>query len=150
MRRSSCPEGKRPRAQIAEQVSVLFLLKLKFQRYQSWEKLPLCRENIWKLTPAQRSFRDWCSGGQETRSAWLPSGHYFEELQRTAARIGCRNSHLKSAPPGHCHMSDGAQTTRTFFFVEGTHVHWQAPADQFFFSKFNTHIMYTLNSEPKA
>ena len=27
-----------------------------------------------KLTAAQRSFRDWCSGGRETRSAWLPSG----------------------------------------------------------------------------
>ena len=44
--------------------------------------------------------------------------------------------------PGHCHMSDGAQTTRTFFFVEGTHVHWQATAEQFFFSKFNMHIMF--------
>ena len=52
-----------------------------------------------------------------------PVGHYSQELQRTTARIGCRNSHLKSAPPGQCHMSDGAQTTRTFFFVEGTHVH---------------------------
>ena len=71
-----------------------------------------------------------------------PVGHYSEELQRTTARIGCRNSHLKSAPPGHCHMSDGAQTTQTFFFVKGTHVHWQATAEQFFFSKFNMHIMF--------
>ena len=71
-----------------------------------------------------------------------PVGHYSEELQRTTARIGCRNSHLKSAPPGHCHISDGAQTTRTFFFVEGTHVHWQATAEQFFLSKFNIHIMF--------
>ena len=38
-----------------------------------------------KLTAAQRSFRDWCSG---------------------------------------------------------THVHWQATAEQFFFSKFNMHIMF--------
>ena len=51
--------------------------------------------------------------------------------------LGCRNSPLKHAPTGHCHTSDGAQTTRTFFFVEGTHVHWQATAEQFFFSKFN-------------
>ena len=54
------------------------------------------------------------------------------------------DSHLKSAPPGHCHMSDGAQTTRTFFFVEGTRVHWQATAEQFFFSQFNMHIMFIL------
>ena len=71
-----------------------------------------------------------------------PVGHYSEELQWTTARIGCRNSHLKSALPGHCHMSDGAQKTRTFLFVEGTHVHWQATAEQFFFSKFNMHIMF--------
>ena len=71
-------------------------------------------------------------------------GHHSEELQRTTARIGCRNSHLKSAPQGHCRMSDGAQTTRTFFFVEGTHVHWQATAEQFFFSKFNMHVLFIL------
>ena len=35
--------------------------------------LSLGRGNIWKLTATQRSFRDWCSGGQETRSAWLPT-----------------------------------------------------------------------------
>ena len=54
------------------------------------------------------------------------------------------DSHLKSAPPGHCHMSNGAhvQTTQAFFFVERTHVHWQATPEQFFFSKFNTHIMF--------
>ena len=57
-RRPLCPEGKRPRAserQITEQVSVLFLLKLKFRRYQSSEKLSLCRGNTWKLTAAQRA-----------------------------------------------------------------------------------------------
>ena len=70
-----------------------------------------------------------------------PVGHYSEELKRTTASIGCRNSHLKSAPPGHRHMSDGAQMTQTFFFVEGTHVQWQATAEQFFFSKFNMHTM---------
>ena len=41
---------------------------------QSSDKLSLGRGNTWKLMAAQRSFRDWCSGGQETRSAWLPSG----------------------------------------------------------------------------
>ena len=91
-----------------------------------------------KLTAAQRSIRD-CTGVQADErpgAHGYPVGHYSEELQRTTARIRCRNSHLKSAPPGHCHMSDGAQTTRTFFFVEGTHVHWQATAEQFFFRKF--------------
>ena len=39
-------------------------------------------------------------------------------------------------------MSDGAQTTRTFFFVEGTHLHWQATAEQFFFSKFINESTY--------
>ena len=76
-RRPLCPEGKKPRAserQITEQVGVLFHLKLKFRRYLSSEKLSLCRGTTLKLTAAQRSSRDWCSGGQETRSAWLPNG----------------------------------------------------------------------------
>ena len=97
-RRPLCREGKRPRTsekQIAEQVSVLFLLKLKFRRYQSSEKLSLCRGNTRKLTAAQRSFRDWCSGGQGPGAHGYPVGHYSEELQRTTARIGCPNSHLK-------------------------------------------------------
>ena len=138
--RPSCPEGKRPRAserQVAEQVSVLFLLKLKFRLYQSSEKtFSLSKEqmeaNGGSTLLSRLVFR-------RTRAHGYPVGHYSEELQRTTARIGCRNSHLKSADPGHCHMSDGAQTTRTFFFVEGTHVHWQATAEQFFFSKFNMH-----------
>ena len=74
-----------------------------------------------------------------TRDQESMATHYSEEQQRTTAGIGCRNSHLKSAPTGHCHTSDGAQTTRTFFFVEGTHVHWQATAEQFFFN-----IMFIL------
>ena len=61
-----------------------------------------------------------------TRDQERMATHYSEVLQRTTAGIGCQNSHLKSAPTVHRHMSDGAQTTRTLFFVEGTHVHWQA------------------------
>ena len=133
---SLCSEDSGTWVQLAStisQVSVLFLLKLKFRRYQSSEKLSLCRENTWKLTAAQRSFRDWCSGGQETRSA-LATHASGSLLWRAAADNSKNWSPLKSAPPGHCHMSDGAQTTRTFFFVEGTHVHWQATAEHFFFS----------------
>ena len=59
--------------QIAEQVSVLFLLKLKsvILVLSILRQTSLGQGNTWKLTVAQRSFRDWCSGGQETRNAWL-------------------------------------------------------------------------------
>ena len=50
---------------------------------------------------------------------------------------GCRNSHLKSAPgTDHCRTNYRAQTTRTFFYVEEIHAHWQATPDQFY-SQFN-------------
>ena len=61
--------------QIVEQVSVLFLLKLKsvISALSLRDKLSLGRGNMWKLRATQRSFRNWCSGGQKTRSAWLPT-----------------------------------------------------------------------------
>ena len=65
-----------------------------FRRYQSSEKLTLCWGNTWKLTAAQRSFRDWCSGGQETRSAWLPSG----PLPWRAAAENSKNWMSKQSP----------------------------------------------------
>ena len=89
-------------------------------------------------------------GGQETKSeraANHRAGERVVSLEVEVSDFGvisprtnflrCRNSHLKSSPTGHCHTSDGAQTTRAFFFVEGTHVYWQATDEQFFFSKFN-------------
>ena len=131
-------EGKRPRAsewQIAEQVSALFLLKSVISALSilgqtfCWSRERMEADGGSMLL-SRLVFR-W------TRDQERMATHYSEDLQRTTAGIGCRNRHLKSAPTGHCHTSDGAQTTRTFFFVEGTHVHWQATAEQFFFSEFN-------------
>ena len=139
-RRPSCPDGKRPRAserKITEHLSILLLLKLK----SVISTLSILGQNFsWSREHME------ANGGSNlllrlvfrwTRDQERMSTHYSEELQRTTAGIGCRKSHLKCAPTGHCHTSDGAQTARTFFFVEGTHVHWQATAEQFFFSKFN-------------
>ena len=75
-KRPSCPEGKWPRARgkLPSKRACCFSWSWSwwFWRYQSSDKLSLGGGNIWKPTAAQRSFRDWCSGGQETRSAWLP------------------------------------------------------------------------------
>ena len=130
-------ETKSERVAIAEQVSMLFLLKLKsvisalslLEQTFSWsrERMEANGGSTLLLRLVFRLTRD-----QERMAT-----HYSEELQRKTAGIGCRNSHLKSTPTGHCHMSDRAQTTRTFFLVEGTHVHWQATAEQFGFGKFN-------------
>ena len=132
--------------QIAEQVSVLFLLKLKsvISALAILEQtFSLSREHVeangGSTLLSRLVFRRTIARDQERMAT-----HYSEELQRTTA--GCRNSHLKSAPTGHCHTSDGAQTTRTFFFVEGTHVHWQATAEQLCFSKLNMNIMSILKS----
>ena len=109
-RRPSCPEGKRPRAskrQIAEQISVLFLLKLKSvisalsADKLSAGKLSLGRGNIWKVTAAQRSFWDWCSR--------LVHGYLSEVVQPTPKHSG---------PP--CHWL-GAEDETNFLLVEGTH-----------------------------
>ena len=83
------------------------------------DKLSLGRENTWKLTAAQ-----------------CMSDRYSEELQRKTE--GCRNS---KARPSVTVTRTGAQTTQAFFFVEGTHPHWQATAGQFFFRKFNMHTV---------
>ena len=86
------------------------------------DKLSLGRGNTYKLTAAQRM-----------------ANHYSEELQRTTAG---RMSKQSSAPTGHCTTRTGAKTTQAFFFVDGTHVHWQTTAEQFFFSEFNMHLMF--------
>ena len=81
-------------------------------------KLSLGRGNTRKRTAAPRM-----------------ANHYSEELQRTTAG---RISKQSSAPTV---ARTGAQTTG-ILLVEGTHVHWQATAEQFFFSKFNMRIMF--------
>ena len=115
------PGETKSERQIAEQVSVLFLLKLKsvisalaiLEQTFSWSREHMEANGGSTLLSV---FRRTIARDQERMAT-----HYSEELQRTTA--GCRNSHLKSAPTGHYHMSYGARTTRTFFFVEGTHVH---------------------------
>ena len=142
-KKPSCLRGQETKSerQIAKRVSVLFLLKLKsvilalsiLGQTFSWSREHM-EANGGSMLLLRLVFR-------RTRDQERMATHYSEEL-RTAARIECRNSHLKNAPAGHCHMNDGAQTTRTFFFVEWTNVHWQATAEQFFFSKFNMHSMF--------
>ena len=58
----------------------------------------------------------WRMVFRRTRDQERMATHYSEELQQTTpGRMS--NSRPKSAPTGHCHTNDGAQT---FFFVEGT------------------------------
>ena len=137
-------QGTKSERQIALQVSVLFLLNMKsvisalsiLGQTFSWSREHM-EANGGSTLLSTLVFR-------RTRDQERMATHCSEELQQTTAGIECRNSHLKSAPRGHCDRNDGAQTTQTFFFVEGTHIHWQATAEQFFFSKFNMHIMFIL------
>ena len=74
--------------------------------------------------------------------------HYSEELQWTTAGIRCRNSHLKSAPTGHCHTNDGAQTTRTFFsWREQTYI--GKPQLSSSFSVDSTCILLSFSSQER-
>ena len=54
--------------------------------------------------------------------------HFSEELQRTTAG---RMSKQSSAPTGHCYTNWSTDDTG-ILLVEGTHVHWQATAEQSF------------------
>ena len=91
-RRPLCPEGKRPRAserQIAEQVSVLFLLKLKsvisalsiLGQTCSWSREHMEANGC--STLLSRLVFKW------TRDQERIATHNSEELQRTTAGIGC-------------------------------------------------------------
>ena len=96
-RRPLCPESKRPRASERQNRRAgerVVSLEVEFSALSILGKLSLCRGNTWKLTAAQRSFRDWCSGGQETRSAWLPS----EPPLWRAAADNSKNRMSKQSP----------------------------------------------------
>ena len=93
-------EETKSEQQLAKKVSVLLLLKLKsvisalafLGQTFSWSREHM-EANGGSTLLSRLVFR------QERMAI-----HYSEERQRTTA--GCRNSHLKSAPTGHCHTSD--------------------------------------------
>ena len=146
-KRPSCPEGNRPRAsvrQIAEQVSVLFLLKLKLVISALsilGKTFSLSREHMEAnggSTLLSRLVFRWTRDQERMATQWATT---LKSCSGQQQELDVETVTWRAHPPGHCHITDGAQTTRTFFFVEGTHVHWQATAEQFFFSKFNMHII---------
>ena len=127
------PKGKIPRAserQIAEQVSVLFLLRLKSVISALsilGQTFPWSREHTEAnggSTLLSRLVFRW------TRDQERMATHCSEELQRTTAGIGCRNSHLKSAPTGHCHTSDMEHKRQGHSFSWREHTYIVKPISQ--------------------